>query len=914
MCLKIDPFLSRKYCWLFFLFPFLSVGLPFHSMAQDLDNGFYDYGLASLDTNRHVVTAIQESNRSSFSRDGTMTNGQPTFSLLGLSQGQLIGGTKSQALKEGKQKEQPAELFILDRAAKEVEWHSAVLPAVQEYTDLCMGPKDGFIYGIADRKVFFVFDPVKRKILHSRPVDSAFGTTPAKAYHHIFIIDPMGEVYLLFRHGIGHIEPGSYEITMIARSPVPIDPGGRYADGRIYFMSGSHLCSYQPKTDLSKANKAIDYFKLGPANILKWDKGPVSLGLVMDLDLTPVSGKNAQDLMIGRIWKGVYIYPSKGPFSGRTLLEQPQMMGKAGILLFQPVDWNQDGVTDLIAGTRNGFLYLIPGKGTYPHTNYDISNKTIMRDATSHLPFNIPYQNPYHTVDDLGGYLDVQYYNYIYPKVYRSPYFKHFQDLIIGDFAGNLWWIPDQSNGNGKPAYKGIKYTKKITFQRIGATYQKELGLSYVKPAERILDEKGHPFLLGKARDGETFYDGSNTRPISYPDRSGANGLLVIAGSNLQQIYYLKRVNALHERKPVFKNMGEVFIEGLDRINLNFHSKVCLYENHGRNDLLLATNNHVAIIKNLGWSNGVPRFVFSGWVKGQDVAGSFYAFDDMLTDSLGKRYIIHFAGTYAGTSYWNLIPVEKTNHGIRLHYTDSLKIMDQHGVFTVEGETDPQLSPQWGYHRISKWNFDGSGRNHLIVGTDKGLLFLLIDDPVLSNPGEFIFRSMGPLKDSSGAIIKIHNRAVAAGLDLNDDGREDLLVGGISYQLGIKTDPQPGGGVYYMLNLGNDAQGVPILTPPQPLDLGSEFKPRMNSHVGLQVLDIDHDNQKEIIVSLQDPGWDGRIYRKQHGRIGVYYTGFKVPVHPINEQILDIDGDGNYELVWPGGETGVGNFKRLEKN
>jgi hypothetical protein len=36
-------------------------------------------------------------------------------------------------------------------------------------------------------------------------------------------------------------------------------------------------------------------------------------------------------------------------------------------------------------------------------------------------------------------------------------------------------------------------------------------------------------------------------------------------------------------------------------------------------------------------------------------------------------------------------------------------------------------------------------------------------------------------------------------------------------------------------------------------------------------------------------------------------------VIPINEQILDLDGDGRYELVRPGGETGVGDFRELEK-
>jgi hypothetical protein len=87
----------------------------------------------------------------------------------------------------------------------------------------------------------------------------------------------------------------------------------------------------------------------------------------------------------------------------------------------------------------------------------------------------------------------------------------------------------------------------------------------------------------------------------------------------------------------------------------------------------------------------------------------------------------------------------------------------------------------------------------------------------------------------------------------------------------------------------------------------------MNSHIGLQVLDIDHDGREEVIIGLQDPGWDGRIFHKVKGKIALEYTGMRVPVKPINEHLLDIDGDSNYELVSPGGERGVGYYKRLEK-
>jgi hypothetical protein len=649
-------------------------------------------------------------------------------------------------------------------------------------------------------------------------------------------------------------------------------------------------------------------FKLGPINELKWDFGPVSLGMVMDMSFVSLSEKSSQDLLISRIWQGLYVYTS-GSFTDISILRQPYFLGKAGILLFQPLDWDNDGITDLIGADRNGFIYLASGKGVFPDINYDISEKTIMRDATGNLPFNIPYENPnFPQLDNLGGYIDLQYYNYTYPKLYNSSVSK-FRDLIIGDRAGNLWWLPEKSDGKGRPSYEGSKYNKEVSKQAVGIRYQQNLGLDYVKPSEKICDEKGQPFILGIGKEATAIFKGSNTRPTLYPDESGIPGLLVLAGSNNQQIYFLKRINSLMERKPVFRNMGEIQISGLDKTKFNFHTKICLFENNGRKDLLLASGNYLAKLDISDWVNGMPQFVFHNWVSGPNATGSFYAFNDILTDNLGRRFIIHFA-----QKYWNMIPIEKSGEGIRLHYTDSLKLMDQNGIFRAEGETDPQGSPEWGYHRITRWDFNRSGRNHLIAATDKGLLYLLKDDPALAKPGKFIFRSSGPLKDTDGNVIRIHNRAVAGSIDINNDGREDLLVGGISYQLGIKTDPSPGGGVFYILNMGIDFSGLPILSPPQPVDLGPDFKPRINSHIGLQVIDIDNDGEKEVIIGLQDPGWDGRIYHKLNNKIGLYYTGWRVPVKPINEQVLDIDGDSCFELVRPGGETGVGNYWKLEKN
>jgi hypothetical protein len=132
----------------------------------------------------------------------------------------------------------------MDMASKRVEWHDVLFPGVQSYSDMCVGP-DGLIYGIADFKRLFVFDPVKRVVVHEQNVENDFGRTTAAQSPRIFIRGPKKEMFLLFEKGIGQIDSGTFEITMLAKSPVPINAGGDYLDGRIYFVSGSHLCSYK---------------------------------------------------------------------------------------------------------------------------------------------------------------------------------------------------------------------------------------------------------------------------------------------------------------------------------------------------------------------------------------------------------------------------------------------------------------------------------------------------------------------------------------------------------------------------------------------------------------------------------------------------------------------------------------------
>jgi len=169
---------------------------------------------------------------------------QATLSLAPLPDNKIIGGSTTSPGTGGEKKAKQAELYILDLRTKAIEWHAPIFPGAQGYTDLCPGP-DGLIYGVVDRKRFFVFDPKTREVVYTKPLPSELGYSVSQQGPRVFVRVPRGDIYMLFVKGIARIDPETFAVRLLARSPVPISAGGAYLDGRVYFANGSHLCSWE---------------------------------------------------------------------------------------------------------------------------------------------------------------------------------------------------------------------------------------------------------------------------------------------------------------------------------------------------------------------------------------------------------------------------------------------------------------------------------------------------------------------------------------------------------------------------------------------------------------------------------------------------------------------------------------------
>src|SRR5699024_618995 len=109
-----------------------------------------------------------------------------------------------------------------------IEWSEAVVPGVSNYQDLYVS-SGGLVLGVAERDVFFVFDPQSRKVIKQVNLKKTFGSKiPFIQGQRSFVGGPDDHIYLLLRSGILSIDPKTYKLNLLAKSPEPIMGGGAF--------------------------------------------------------------------------------------------------------------------------------------------------------------------------------------------------------------------------------------------------------------------------------------------------------------------------------------------------------------------------------------------------------------------------------------------------------------------------------------------------------------------------------------------------------------------------------------------------------------------------------------------------------------------------------------------------------------
>lgn len=169
---------------------------------------------------------------------------QSTMSMTALDHTRVLAGTTTAPGTGGLKKAKEAVLYLFDAKNLKPVWQENVLPGTQTYSDLYKSGK--YVFGIADSKLFFVFDPVKRSIIYKEAIPDALGPVVTVQSPRVFVKNPStGDCYLICRKGILKVNAASFKLETVVTSPVMIEAGGACYNNKIYFISDSHLCSYQ---------------------------------------------------------------------------------------------------------------------------------------------------------------------------------------------------------------------------------------------------------------------------------------------------------------------------------------------------------------------------------------------------------------------------------------------------------------------------------------------------------------------------------------------------------------------------------------------------------------------------------------------------------------------------------------------
>ncbi|WP_018626242.1 hypothetical protein [Niabella aurantiaca] len=176
--------------------------------------------------------------------DSQLIPDQSTMSMAALDDHRVLAGTTTAPGTGGLKKAKEAVLYLFDAKTLKPIWQEPVFPGTQTYSDLHKA--GAVVFGIADSRLFFVFDPIKRSVIYKETLPDALGPVVTVQSPRVFVKDPStGERYLICRKGILKVNRSSYKLETVALSPVMIEAGGAYYNNKIYFVSNSHLCSYQ---------------------------------------------------------------------------------------------------------------------------------------------------------------------------------------------------------------------------------------------------------------------------------------------------------------------------------------------------------------------------------------------------------------------------------------------------------------------------------------------------------------------------------------------------------------------------------------------------------------------------------------------------------------------------------------------
>lgn len=210
--------------------PFKMIEAPDQEMI--LIGGIPDYGM--------VGGSLVVFNPDTCKKEAEYRNIIESHSIKGLcltADGMVCGGSSTEGGGGAHILQNDAEIFLWDYKTRKKVFSIVAVPGTQSVSDLILGP-DKMIYGLADQYIF-VFDPVKREIIHVE--ESIYGQPAFNA----LTLSPKGNVLALLGSDVVEILPETYETKSIAHYSEQITAGVVIVGGSMYFGCKSHLIGFK---------------------------------------------------------------------------------------------------------------------------------------------------------------------------------------------------------------------------------------------------------------------------------------------------------------------------------------------------------------------------------------------------------------------------------------------------------------------------------------------------------------------------------------------------------------------------------------------------------------------------------------------------------------------------------------------
>ncbi|MBU0606937.1 MAG: hypothetical protein KKI08_03585, partial [Armatimonadetes bacterium] len=158
------------------------------------------------------------------------------------SDGNLVGGTTTEAPGGGHPLAKEAVLYLFDWPTRKVVWQAVPVPGAGSISSLEIG-SDGHVYGIANGCKLFVFDVKKREVIHEADLAEFGGITRPG-----MVRAPEGSIYATMSKGVVRLTPGTFAHELIATAPQAMSAGPALLNGRLYYASNAHLWSVALET------------------------------------------------------------------------------------------------------------------------------------------------------------------------------------------------------------------------------------------------------------------------------------------------------------------------------------------------------------------------------------------------------------------------------------------------------------------------------------------------------------------------------------------------------------------------------------------------------------------------------------------------------------------------------------------